>query len=174
MPLEIPETITARQFLELIDDEIVKKKPRIRLAYMLGFFQCMRVSEICKLKPEDYNPETKLLYLKKAKGHKDRHIPVAPEVIRGLKYLPVGSQMAKDKGIRALQYQFAKDTERVLGHRLNIHILRHSGVTYLLNVKKWDTRQIQRFVGHSDIKITQIYEHVNPEDLTKLMWEGKE
>lgn len=173
MALNIPETITIDQFLKLVNDDIVKEKPRIRLAYILGFFQCMRVSEICKLKPEHYNPETKLLYIKKAKRNKDRNIPVAPEVVRGLKYLPVGSELAKDHGVRALQYQFSKDTLRVFGKALNIHILRHSGATYYLNEKGWDIRQIQRFAGHSDIKITQIYTHVNPQDLTKKMWGEK-
>lgn len=170
MPLKIPKTITEKQFLQLVNDDKVRRNPKNRTAYLLGFYQALRISEVCKLTQEHYDKETRLLHIKQAKGKKDRHIPVAPEIIRVLKNLPVGSEKAKDKGARALQIALGKDTDRIFGFKLNFHALRHSGATYYLNVKRWDIRQVQRFIGHSDVKTTQIYTHVNPEDLTKLMW----
>lgn len=170
MPLKIPEVIKHEEFLKIVSDSEVKKRVKDKVAYILLFYQCLRISELMKLKKENYNPNTKLLHIKQAKGKKDRIIPISPNCVKAIKYLPLGSD-AKDKGIRALQYALKKDGERILNKDLHPHILRHSGATYYLNVKKWDIRQLQRFLGHSDIKITQIYTHVNPEDLTKLMWE---
>ena len=170
MPLKIPEVITYEEFLKLVNDSEVKKRVKDKVAYILLFYQCFRISELMKLKKEDYNPNTKLLHIKLAKGKKDRIIPISPYCVKAIKYLPLGSD-AKDKGIRALQYALKKDGIRILNKDLHPHTLRHSGATYYLNNKKWDIRQLQRFLGHTDIKITQIYTHVNPEDLTKLMWE---
>jgi len=142
------------------------------MVYLLAFYQCLRISEVLKLTREDYDPNTKLLHIKQGKGNKDRNIPIAPQLVRVVKFLPLGSSKAKDNGIRAIQYAIKKDGARVLGKDIHPHTLRHSGATHYLNAKRWDIRQLQRFLGHTDIKITQIYTHVNPEDLTKLMWDN--
>ena len=171
MAFKIPETITEEELIKIVNDPEVKKKTKNRIAYLFSFYQCLRISEVVKLTPQDYDPNTKLLHIRQAKGNKDRRIPIAPQTIRAIKFLPLGSDKAKDKGIRALQYALKKDGKRILNKDLHPHTLRHSGATYYLNSKKWDIRQLQRFLGHSDIKITQIYTHVTPEDLTKLMWD---
>ena len=173
MKLKIPETITEKEFIKIINDPQVKKRSKNRIAYLLMFYQCLRVSEVVKLTSEDYDPNTKLLHIRQAKGSKDRRIPISPQTIRAVKFLPLGSSKAKDKGVRALQYAFKKDGIRIIGKDLHPHTLRHSGATHYLNAKRWDIRQLQRFLGHTDIKITQIYTHVNPEDLTKIMWDEK-
>lgn len=171
--LKIPETITEKELLKIVNDPVVKKRAKNRIAYLLAFYQCLRVSEVVKLSSEDYDPNTRLLHIRQAKGSKDRRIPIAPETIRAVKFLPVGSYKSKDKGVRALQYALKKDGVRILGKDIHPHTLRHSGATHYLNAKRWDIRQLQIFLGHSDIKITQIYTHVNPEDLTKIMWDEK-
>lgn len=162
------ETITEEQLVKVIKET---KKSKYKLAFMLGFYQCLRVSEIAKLRAEHIDKNLKLLYIKQAKGHKDRNIPIAPEVFSKLRYLPCGSDKAKDFGVRAIQYAFSKATEKALGKALNIHILRHSGITHYLTKKKWNTMQVQRLAGHSKSAITEIYTHINPEDLVERMWE---
>ncbi len=173
MALKIPEVITEEELIKIVNDPKVKKRSKDRMIYLLSFYQCLRISEVVKLNPEDYDPNTRLLHIKQAKGKKDRNIPISPNVLRIVKFLPLGSATAKDKGIRAVQYALKKDGIRILKKDLHPHTLRHSGATWYLNKKKWDIRQLQRFLGHTDIKITQIYTHVNPEDLTALMWEGE-
>lgn len=169
MALKIPETITEEELIKIVNDPKTKKKNKA--VYMLCFYQCLRISELVKLNSQDYEPNTKLIHIRQSKRAKDRKIPINPKCVRLVKMLPLRSEKAKDKGIRALQYALKKDGARVLGKDLHPHTLRHSGATYYLNSKRWDVRQVQRFLGHSDIKVTQIYTHVNPEDLTKLMWD---
>lgn len=163
-------------FNTITEEDLVKivkatKLPKYKLAFMLGFYQCMRVSEIAKLREENIDKNLKLLYIKQAKGHKDRNIPISPEVFSKLRYLPCGSDKAKDFGIRAIQYAFSVATKKALGKKLNIHILRHSGITHYLTKKKWNTMQVQRLAGHSKSAITEIYTHIRPEDLVERMWE---
>lgn len=172
MPLKIPETITEEELIKLVNDPEVKKRPKQRAGYILCFYQALRVSELFKLNQEDYNSSNKLIHIRQSKRKKDRKIPISPKAVKALRYLPVRTD-SKDFGVRAFQYALRKDGKRVLGKDLHPHTLRHSGATHYLNIKKWDTRQLQIFLGHSDIKITQIYTHVNPEDLTRIMWDGE-
>jgi len=127
----------------------------------------MRVSEVVKLRLMDVDKPRRLIHIKQAKGGKDRNIPIAPEVMRALKYLPIKC------GVRALQIAFKNHAKKILDKELHFHSLRHSGATYYLNVQKWNTRQVQMFLGHSNLQTTQIYTHVTPKDLIEQMW-GKE
>jgi len=116
MKRKIPEVIQEEDIIKILNGA---KNERDRLAYALGFYECMRVSEVVNLLPEHIDKGQKLLRIKQAKGKKDRNIPIAPEVMRGLKHIPIGV------GIRALQVSFGKVTEKVLGRRINFHTLRH-------------------------------------------------
>lgn len=158
---KLPDTIKESEFQEILK---ATDKAHHKLAFALGFYQAMRVSEVVKLKPEDLDMGGRLIHIRQSKGAKDRIIPIAPEVLKGLKHLPVGC------GIRALQIAFKQRCLAVLGKDLHFHCLRHSGATHYLNVKKWNTRQVQAFLGHSRIATTEIYTHVRPDDLSRVMW----
>ena len=165
---KLPPTITEEELIKIVK---ATKLPKYKLAFMLGFYQCMRVSEIAKLRADNIDKNLKLIYIKQAKGHKDRNIPISPMVLSKLRYLPCGSDKAKDFGVRAIQYAFTAATRKALGKSRNIHILRHSGITYYLTKKKWNTMEVQRMAGHSRSSITEIYTHINPEDIVERMWE---
>ena len=164
----IPDTISEEDLIK-----ILKCTPRSnhRLAFMLGFYQGLRVSEVVNLARDHIRLSERLLMIKQGKGGKDRHIPVMKPlklnqqaVLRALKHVPVKCS------VRALQAAFNKRSEEALGTRLNFHLLRHSAATWLLNKKKWDTRKVQTFLGHSRIATTEIYTHVTPQDMIELEW----
>jgi len=160
----LPEIITEEDFKKLITDTEYRHH---KLAYMLAFYQCMRISEVCNLLPTNVDKQLRLLKIKKAKGDKDRNIPIAPEVIKGLKHLPVGIKP------RALQIAFKKEAIKTLNRPdLYFHILRHSGVTHYLTKKKWSSLEVQRLAGHANVSTTEIYAHIRPEDLVNRMWEN--
>ena len=161
MARKLPETITEEEFLKLL--KAVKKKHH-KLAFILGFYGCMRVSEIVNLKPEDVDRGQRLIRIKQAKGKKDRNIPIPPQAVRGLSLLPIKC------GVRALEIAFKNYSRKVLKKDLHFHTLRHSGATYYLNKKGWSTRQVQQLLGHSKIQTTEIYTHVTPQDLIDKMW----
>jgi len=166
---KIPDVISEKELIELVTHPSLKRKKR-RIAYLFMFYQALRISEVIKLRKEDYDKYTKLLHIRQAKGSKDRKIPISPNLVKAIKYLPFGSEKAKDGGIRALQIALKRDGRRILNKDLHPHTLRHSGATYYLNVKGWSTRQVQVFLGHSRVSTTEIYTHVNPKDLVNVMW----
>ena len=125
---KLPTTISEREFLERIK---AVKCPKKKLALMLGFYQCMRVSEVVKLTTQDVDRGRGFIHIKQAKGSKDRDVPIMPPVLKGLKHLPVG------KTVRTLE-RWANAT--FPGH--HFHTLRHSGATFYLNDKGVDVRLI--------------------------------
>jgi len=162
MPTKIPETITEEEFLKILK---ATRKKHHKLAFILGFYGCMRVSEIINLKPENVDRGQRIIRIKQAKGHKDRNIPIPQQAVKGLSHLPIKC------GVRALEIAFKNKSQKVLGKDLHFHTLRHSGATYYLNKKKWDIRHVQQLLGHSKLSTTAIYTHVSPELLISKMWE---
>ena len=161
--MKLPETIQEDELIKLLE---ATKKPHHKIAFALGFYECMRVGEIVKLQQEDIDKNLKLIWIKQAKGHKDRKIPIAPEVMKGLKHIPINC------GIRALQIKFKELSKQILNKDLHFHCLRHSGITFYLTKKKWSSLEVMRLAGHSKISTTQIYTHINPQDLVNRMWES--
>lgn len=161
--LKLPEIITEEELIKILE---ATKKQHHKLAFALGFYECMRVSEVVALQQANVDRNLKLLLIKQAKGSKDRNIPIAPEVLKGLKHLPIKC------GIRALQIAFKQRCKAVLGKDMHFHSLRHSGITHYLVKKKWSSLEVQRLAGHSKIATTLIYTHINPQDLVNRMWES--
>lgn len=159
----IPETISEEEFIKIIKKV---RKQHHKLAFILGFYGCMRVSEIVNLKPENIDRGQKLIRIKQGKGGKDRNIPIPPQAMRGLNNLPIKC------GVRSLQIALKKYALGVLKKDIHFHTLRHSGATHYLNKKKWSTRQVQLLLGHSRVQTTEIYTHVSPEVLINRMWDN--
>lgn len=62
-----------------------------------------------------------------------------------------------------------KCCEKALGHKINIHQLRHRRATYLYEVEKVPIEKIQKLLGHSDIRNTLIYTEVSMKDTFEMM-----
>lgn len=162
MSRKIPETITEEELMKVIKYAPNKQSG---IAYAITFYEALRISELIKLKPENIDISRRTLYLKQAKGNKDRNIPISPKVTPMLRHIPITI------GVRALQKSFKKACLQALNRDLYFHCLRHSGATHYLNVAKWSTRHVQQLLGHAKITTTEIYTHVNPSDLIAKMWE---
>lgn len=159
---KLPITINEEEFIKLIKNV---RKPHHKIAFILGFYGAMRISEVTKLKQEDIDRGQRIIRIKEAKGKKDRNIPIPKQAIRGLKYIPISC------GDRSLQIAIKNYGKKILNKDIHFHTLRHSGATHYLNKKRWSTRQVQVLLGHSRSQTTEIYTHVNPKDLVNLMWE---
>jgi integrase len=160
---KLPDILTEQEIHTLLNATC---KQHHRLAFALGFYQAMRVSEIVNLKPDNIDYSQRLIRIIQGKGGVDRNIPIAPQVLKGLKHLPIGC------GVRALEIAFKGAVKRAnITKDLHFHSLRHSGASHYLNVKKWDLRSVQVFLGHARIQTTTIYTHVNPQDLVSRMWD---
>jgi site-specific recombinase XerD len=158
MTRKIPDTISEAELEQLI--KTAKKKAH-RTAYILGFYECLRVSEIVKLQGQDIDMERGFLHIKQAKGKKDRDIPIMEKAKHCLRYIPLSI------GARALERAIKRHSLKAIGKDIHPHTLRHSGATYYLNEKGIDIRYIKDLLGHTRISTTDIYVHTNPANLKK-------
>lgn len=161
MATRLPEVLNELQFTQLMKE---CKHDNHKLAFSLGFFCGLRISEVTKLQPADVDLQRGMLFIRAGKGDKDRYVPIPSPMVRGLKHLPVGV------GDRALQIAFNKLSLKVLGKSHHFHTLRHSSATFYLS-KGMNIRQVQQLLGHSRLDTTMIYTHVSPDDVKNKMEE---
>ena len=141
-----------------------------RLLIIIGYSAGLRRSEIQNLRPSDIDLKKNLVFIRDAKGKKDRY-SVLPT---GLKEL-LGKYIEKERPRTYLfegskpdeKYSFTsmnnvlKKAARSAGirRRVHLHMLRHSFATHLLE-EGHDIRYVQEFLGHTNIKTTQRYTHI--------------
>jgi len=166
---KLPVALSRKEIGELIN--IVgnqKHKLMIELAYGAG----LRVSEVVNLKVGDIDLEERVVYLRGAKGNKDR-ISVLPESILGSLARVIGERggtvflfesMRGGKLTTATAQKVFRDAikrAKIL-KKASFHSLRHSFATHLLE-NGVDVRYVQELLGHSNIRTTQLYTRVtNP------------
>jgi site-specific recombinase XerD len=148
------------------------------LLFLMMVYGCgLRVGEAVRIKAGDLHLDRGLLYLR-GKGQKDRVVSIADlpaDLLNGQLY-------GKGQGDYLFESQGTKDhickrtASKILEHacqkagvvtRCNIHKLRHSFATHLLE-QGTDMSIIQKILGHENIKTTMIYAKVSNELLTKV------
>ncbi len=144
------------------------------------FLNCgLRVAELCGINLPDIR-EDRLRVL--GKGGKERTVYLNDACLKALAtYLPLRSQM---KGIRPADQNalfISKRRNRIstetvkwlvkkycglagLDPKISVHKLRHTSAT-LMYRSGVDVRTLQEILGHQNLNTTQIYTHVDQEDL---------
>ena len=158
---------------ELIKDKLskienLKHKAILTLTYSVG----LRVSEVVNLKIEDIDSIRMLIYIKNAKGRKDRVVPLSNYVLQLLRYYwkEYRPKTYLFNGQNSDQYSVGscqKIYKKYIDNNSSIHTLRHSSFTNLLE-SGTDLRIIQKIAGHSSSKTTEIYTHVSNKMLNKV------
>ena len=181
-PKRLPDAIdynAVQKILDVIDtgtDLGYRDRTMLELIYSCG----LRVSECASLKVNRYySTEKKIVVL--GKGSKERMIPVG-EVAASYLETYISSVRPRILGKTKCAFLFVSQerkpiTRQEIWYRLKkycdlagvdskVHTLRHSFATHLLQ-NGADLRSVQELLGHSDIRTTEIYTHVNTDDLFK-------
>jgi integrase/recombinase XerD len=153
---------------KLSEIENIKHKAILTLTFSVG----LRVSEVVNLRIEDIDSKRMLIQIKNAKGRKDRIVPLSQTVLDLLRiyykqYKPIeylfNGQNSEQYSIGSCQ----KIYKKYIDSDSSIHTLRHSSATALLE-NGTDLRVIQKILGHSNVKTTEIYTHVSNQILSKV------
>jgi integrase/recombinase XerD len=166
---KLPRIIDANLIKENLSKiENLKHRAILTLTYSVG----LRVSEIVNLKIEDIDSKRMLIYIKNAKGRKDRIVPLSQTVLDLLRiyykeYKPIEYLF---NGLNSNKYSIGscqRIYKKYIDQKTSIHTLRHSSLTMLLE-NETDLRIIQKIAGHSSSKTTEIYTHVSNDLLKKV------
>ncbi|MDR2098156.1 MAG: tyrosine-type recombinase/integrase [Spirochaetaceae bacterium] len=141
-----------------------------RLLLMIAYSSGLRVSEVVALKPSDVDFSRNVLYIRSAKGRKDRFVMLSSRVKKYLEELNLcpkeliwifpGARPESHLTIRSAQHIFeSARTKAGIEKPVSIHSLRHAFATHLLE-SGTDIRFIQNLLGHSSIRTTERYTHV--------------
>ncbi|WP_457745731.1 tyrosine-type recombinase/integrase [Sulfurimonas sp.] len=125
-----------------------------------------RISEALELRLSDIEGEW--LHIRHAKGEKERIVPLAKVAIKAInEYLNTLDKeqeyvWVNYKGDKLSRVSAFKITQKYL--RVSPHILRHSYATSLISGGA-DLRVVQELLGHASLLTTQIYTHIQKQDL---------
>jgi integrase/recombinase XerD len=173
-PLQLPRVHAKEQVEQMINKTTnLKHKCLLMVAYAGG----LRVSEIASLKIADIDSKRMTIFVERAKGKKDRMVPLSPVLLKNLreyfkayrprKYLFEGAP-GEPYTVRSIQmvFQKAKAQNNIL-MKGGIHTMRHSYATHLLEGGT-DIRFIQELLGHNSLKTTIRYTHVSMKHLQQI------
>jgi len=176
-PRNKPEWLTRseiRQLYEATQDDVLGIRDRAMLAVYYG---CgLRLSEGAALTLSDVLADSKLLYVRKGKGYKQRYVPMAgrvygeirlyieegrPQLLQGpTDRLFIGAGSGKPLDKQSLYVRIKRLVSIAeLTKRVGTHTLRHSIATHLLQ-SGMTLEKIAEFLGHSSLDSTQLYTHL--------------
>lgn len=170
IPKKLPVVLTPAAVTELLQ-AVPNRKHRVMLltAYAAG----LRVSEVTALRVRDIDSQGMLIRVRQGKGRKDRLVMLSPRLLELLREYwkqarPQDLLFPGRRPDRALATrQLARVCQQAcqtagLTKRATVHSLRHSFATHLLEAGI-DLRTIQVLLGHSAVRTTTTYTHVNPQ-----------
>lgn len=179
----LPKQLTKEQMDRLLSfpAKTFSEKRTLAILHLL-YASGIRVSELINLRIENVNLEERWL-LAFGKGRKQRFVPINKEACSVLKdYLELRrAHFAKKntsdefflnrdgkKMSRVIVWKDLAEIGRLSGisTKLHPHLLRHTFATHLLSGGA-DLRSLQEMLGHESLNTTQIYTHVNTQDLKR-------
>lgn len=148
---------------------------QLRDASVLATLACtgIRVSELCNLKPENYNPDNTIKVF--GKGRKERIVPIItrwfsrPDEMLYLVKHYIGN-VSRKMYPRKVCYITHHASKYAIGRRVNPHVFRHSFATQLIR-DGLDITTVQQIMGHTSIVTTQKYVHLAFTDVMQKLRE---
>lgn len=169
----------ACQLVEVPIDEPLGLRDRAMLELFYG--AGLRLSELVALNWPDLDLEENAVRIL-GKGQKTRIVPVGTHAQSALFALKNSQSLTTDMqqgavflsklgrriSPRAVQLRLKTLAQRQgVFQRVYPHLFRHSSASHLLESSA-DLRSVQEFLGHADIRTTQIYTHLNFQHLAQV------
>ena len=179
----LPEVLSRTEILTLLHCPDIKTKLGFRDRTMLELLYAagLRVSELIALTLADFDAQVGLLRVV-GKGSKERLVPLHQTAITWLLdylrqwrvvftpqveilFLNRSGQGLSRQGVWKLVGRYARQAG--IMRPISPHTLRHSFATHLLEGGA-DLRTVQILLGHSDVLATEIYTHVQSDQMLAL------
>jgi integrase/recombinase XerD len=154
--------------------------PLIRVAAMTMYYAGLRINECIKLTLDDVDFYQNSITVIKDKEEHTRVIPINYKLREALMECldnqaiteNSGNFFATKTGTLSPNYTnfILRQATKVAGLNkvITCHILRHSFASNLVS-KGADIGQVQKLLGHTDLKTTEIYLHTNMDELKKTI-----
>ena len=174
-PKKLPVVLTKQEVKNILDvTHNIKHKTLLALLYSGG----LRIGEALSMRITDVDSNRGLLFVRSAKGKKDRYTLLSTTILtllrqyykqyRPKKYLFEGQDggLYSNSSARVFFLQSVKRAG-ITKQGVTLHTLRHSFATHLLE-NGTDLMSVKEIMGHSSLKSTQIYTHVQKDHMRKV------
>jgi integrase/recombinase XerD len=128
----------------------------------------IRVDELLHILPCDLEHHTSMVRIIKAKGNKQRRVPLAAKTLVQLQAYIDDNEIAAEAPIFPITQQWVRAIINKYGalidRNIHPHTFRHS---FAINSVRHgvDIRRLQQVLGHSNINTTAVYLQFNDQDL---------
>ena len=181
---KLPRYFEYNELEELLNVPDLRKPlgQRDRLILEMLYATGCRVSELVNMKVSDINTSMKNIIIL-GKGNKERIVEYGEYCEEALNmYLNDGyyrlnvhnnpylflnndGDQLTDRGVRYILDKLIEKTS--IDKKISPHMIRHSFATHLLN-RGMNLLSVQKLLGHSSIKATQVYTHVSTDRLKEV------
>lgn len=185
----VREIVTQEEIKKLYETADLKEKVILNLAYGCG----LRVAELVAVNKEDIYLKENLLIVPKGKNSKRRIVPFTEKMRKDFEEFIFSTEEKKSaesaksarekqyiisntKGDRMQEWTYNSTLKNLLKKikisekrikKISIHSLRHSIATHLLE-NGMELEKVRDFLGHSQLETTEIYTHINKNQLKNL------
>lgn len=155
----------------------IKHKVILALLYSCS----LRVSELINLKWKDIDRSRMIINIIQAKGKKDRQVGLNQKLVdllteywrehKSKEYVLNGQFPEKqlqysDRSVGEVIKQLAEKAG-ICNKRVYTHLMRHTSATHMVE-KGIDINLIQKLLGHSSVKTTNVYLHISHNHISKI------
>jgi integrase/recombinase XerD len=180
-----PEIIAAKQLPQVLNTNEVEKllnntnSNKYKAVFSLIYSSGLRLGEALRIKFGDIDSQKKRIFIRAAKGKKDRYVILSEKMLAMLRrcyleyrpkvYLFENDFNNEPLAERTVQRVFSSVVQHCkFNKNVTIHTLRHSFATHLLEAGV-NLRYIKDLLGHNDISTTMRYTHVHNEALSSVV-----
>jgi len=169
----VPTAMVSRENFKKIEEKTFRTSERLIL-YLL-YYGGLRLSEVCELKINDFDPQTKTMTIKRKGGSIHTYSPLKADLIfKNLNYLlsslgenefhkvylfqnkkggPLGTKAMYNKIIKMIERAIP---DNQINYKISPHSFRKACATELY-LKSKDLLYVRDYLNHKDAKVTQTY-----------------
>jgi site-specific recombinase XerD len=173
--LKLPVVLSGTEVERVLD---AVRSLKYRAIVMAQYAGGLRISEACRLRPEDSDSKRMVIHIRAGKGGKDRYTVLSERFLVHLrdyyrKHRPEGWLFP---GKTAVGHASPETSRRVfhaaiatagISKKITPHVLRHCFATHLLE-SGVDISVIQALLGHGSIRATEVYTHISVEHIGRV------
>jgi len=175
LPKRIPKYLTLEESVRLLIE--CKRSPRDNCIITIFLNCALRLSELVNLNIDQINGDVLNVI---GKGNKERKIFLTPAVKQSLSiWMQIRSQMPVSENALFISRNKRRITTRSVqnivkkhikaaglnSEEISVHKLRHSAATLMYKYGHVDIRSLQQILGHESIATTEIYTHIDENQL---------
>jgi site-specific recombinase XerD len=175
-PRTLPAVLSPEEVARLL---AAAASGRDRLILQTAYAAGLRVSEVVRLRLADIDSQRMVLYVRCAKGQKDRLVPLSAVLLARLReywqecrprpWLFPGQTAQGHLSIGQVQRLFRAALQAAgITKKASMHTLRHSYATHLLEGGA-DLPTLQKLLGHNQLSTTLRYTHVGQPHLQRAL-----